>query len=119
MSNYAHVFTPTAVEIIRSLADQGRSASEIADVLGSTPGSVRVKCCQFKIKLGRKRLRRLAVETQDLPKHKLAAHLSPSIYAALLRKARHKQKLPSELAEMLLDAVISSNIYKAVLDDSE
>jgi hypothetical protein len=45
------VFTPTAIESIRELAGQGRSASEIADAIGSTAASVRVKCCQLKINI--------------------------------------------------------------------
>ena len=117
MSNYAQVFTTTAVEIIRGLADQGRSASEIADAVGSTPGSVRVKCSQFKIKLRRSRISGLATTAHDLPMQRLATHLSPKTYRALRRKAHHKQKTTTEFAEMLLEAVIVSSIYKAVLND--
>ena len=47
------VFTPSAINTIRGLAGQGKSASEIAEVIGSTTGSVRVKCSQLKIKLRR------------------------------------------------------------------
>jgi hypothetical protein len=54
MPRRGQVFTPKAVKIIRGLADQGRSASEIANVIGSTPASVRVRCCQLKIKLFRR-----------------------------------------------------------------
>jgi hypothetical protein len=45
------IFTPSAISTIRRLAAQGKSASQIADVIGSTSASVRVKCCQLKIKL--------------------------------------------------------------------
>lgn len=114
MSNYAAIFTPTAVEIIRDLASQGRSATEIADVLGSTPGSVRVKCCQFKIKLQRNR-HRLTGDC-DPPIHRLVTHINPSIYRNLQQRARLKQKTVAELAEMLIEAVVSSDIYAAVLD---
>jgi hypothetical protein len=47
------VFTPSAINTIRELAGQRKSASEIAEVIGSTTGSVRVKCSQLKIKLRR------------------------------------------------------------------
>src|SRR6202035_2769338 len=46
------VFTPSTINTIRGLAGQGKSASEIAEVIGSTTGSVRVRCSQLKIKLG-------------------------------------------------------------------
>ena len=45
------VFTPSAINTIRELAGQRKSASEIAEVIGSTTGSVRVKCSQLKIKI--------------------------------------------------------------------
>jgi hypothetical protein len=45
------VFTPSAINTIRGLAGQGKSASEIAEVIGSTTASVQVKCSQLKIKL--------------------------------------------------------------------
>ena len=45
------VFTPSAINTIRGLAGQGKSASEIAEVIGSTTRSVRVRCSQLKIKL--------------------------------------------------------------------
>ena len=43
------VFTPAVIKAIREMAGQGKSASEIAATIGSTPASVRVKCCQLKI----------------------------------------------------------------------
>ena len=55
MSRQPAIFTPTAVEIIRGLARQGRSAPEIADAIGSTPASVRAKCSLLKIRLRRGR----------------------------------------------------------------
>lgn len=119
MPSHASVFTPWAVEIIRRLAEQGKTSTEIADVLGSTPGSVRVKCCQFKIKLHRQRRTKIAAETQHLPKRRLVAHLQPTTYTGLKQKADHRQTSPVELAGMLLEAVVTSAIYEAVLDKPE
>jgi hypothetical protein len=48
------VFTQTAINTIRILAARGKSAAEIAMAIGSTPASVRVKCCQLKISLRRR-----------------------------------------------------------------
>ena len=111
MSRQRYVFTPSAVEIIRGLARQGRSAPEIADAVGSTAASVRVKCSLLKIKLRRGR--------RDTPKQRLVLYMRPADCAALERKARQMQRSSVELAAMLLEAIVSSNIYEAVLDDGE
>ena len=40
-------------------------------------------------------------------------------YTALKRKAALMNKSPVELAGMLLQAIVSANIFEAVLDDRE
>ena len=110
------VFTPSAINTIRELAGQRKSASEIAEVIGSTTGSVRVKCSQLKIKLRRQgqqgHIRQIAGQ-------RLVICLSDAVYAALKRKAADMQKSAVELSCELLDAIISSDIYEAVLDDDK
>jgi DNA-binding CsgD family transcriptional regulator len=112
------VFTPSAINIIRELAGQGKSASEIAEVIGSTTGSVRVKCSQLKIKI---KLRRQGQQghIRQIAGQRLVICLSDAIYAALKRKAADMQKSAVELSGELLDAIISSDIYEAVLDDDK
>jgi hypothetical protein len=44
------VFTPAAIQTVRELAAQEKTAAEIARQLGSTAASVRVKCCHLKIR---------------------------------------------------------------------
>ena len=109
------VFTPSAINTIRELAGQGKSASEIAEVIGSTTGSVRVKCSQLKIKLRR--------QGRPGPKRQITGQivicLSDADYAALKRKAADMQKSAVKLSGELLEAIISSNIYEAVLDDDK
>jgi len=109
------VFTPSAINTLRGLVGQGKSASEIAGVIGSTAGSVRVKCSQLKIKLGRRgrpgRKRQMAWQ--------IVICLSDADYAALKRKAADMQKSAVKLSGELLEAIISSNIYEAVLDDDK
>ena len=80
MPRRGQVFTPRAVKIIRGLADQGKSASEIADVIGSTPASVRVRCCQLKIKLPRRgRPSRSGSRPRDMQERRVAVYVrSPS-----------------------------------------
>lgn len=114
------VFTPTAIELIRELASQGKSALAIAAVIGSTAASVRVKCCELKIKLSRRRRPGLL---RGSPHHngeqKLVVFLRPAEYTALRQKAACRQKSAVELAEKLLQAIICSNLYEAVLDDDD
>ena len=106
------VFTPTAINTIRVLAAQGKAAAEIATAIGSTPASVRVKCCQLKIPLRRRWEQALHIEG-----HRLIIYLQDADYAALKRKAADMQRSAVELSGELLRAVIRGNIYEAVLDD--
>ena len=106
------VFTPTAINAIRAMAAQGKSAAEIATAIGSTPASVRAKCCQLKIPLRRRWEQALHIEG-----HRLIIYLQDADYAALKRKAADMQRSAVELSSELLRAVIRGNIYEAVLDD--
>ena len=103
-------FTPAAVEIVRRLAVDGKSASEIADVIGSTAASVRVRCCQLKIKLahgacvGTPHAQQQSFQEQSLP-----VRLRPEVYAGLERGAARVQKSTAELARTLLEAIVSDD----------
>jgi hypothetical protein len=112
------VFTPAVIEIIRDLASQGKSAPMIASAIGSTPASVRVRCCQLKIQLSR-RGRPTLVPTLPLRNQQLVLRMRPGDYAALKRRAEQMRKSPFELAGMLLEAIVSGNIVEAVLGDQE
>jgi hypothetical protein len=116
MPRRGQVFTAKAVTVIQKLAEQGRSASEIAAAIGSTPASVRVRCSQLKIKLVR-RGRPSRAEGNGLGDRKMIVYTRQEVYAALHRKAAHMHKSPAELARMLLEAIASSDLYEAVLDD--
>jgi hypothetical protein len=116
----SHIFTPAAIQIVRRLADQGKSASQIADVIGSTAASVRVRCCQLKIKLAQgARLDLPSARQRHFQEQKLIIGMRPAVLAALEQKAARLQKSPTELARVLLEAIVSSDIYEAVLDDGE
>jgi len=112
------VFTPSAINTIRGLAGQGKSASEIAEVIGSTTGSVRVNCSHLKIKIKPRRQGQQG-HIRQIAGQRLVICLSDAIYAALKRKAADMQKSAVELSCELLDAIISSDIYEAVLDDDK
>jgi len=121
MSRPGRVFTPAAIEVIRGLADQGKSAAEIADVIGSTAASVRVRCCQLKIRLtrrGRPGLQR--TQSRGNPEQTLViVSIRQAAYADLKRKAAHMQKSAVELAGMLLETIADSDLYSAVLGNGE
>ena len=107
----SHVFTPAAIELVHRLADQGRSASEIADEIGSTAASVRARCCQLKIRLVRGANAGLR-ETQQgrIQEQRLIIRMQPKAYAALEGRAVCMQKSADELAGMLLEAIVGREI---------
>ena len=114
------VFTPVAIKAIRELASQQKTASEIAAAIGSTAASVRVKCCHLKIQLSRRGRPSLVPSWPRHPsEHKLVIYMRPEGYAALKLKADHLRNSPVKLAGMLLEAIISADIFEAVLDDRE
>jgi hypothetical protein len=115
----SHIFTPAAIETLRRLAREGKSASDIADAIGSTAASVRVRCSQLKIKLAQARTDVPRAQHRNVQEQKLIVGVPPAVYAALTKKAAGMQKSTDELARMLLEAVVSSDIYEAVLDDDK
>jgi hypothetical protein len=109
------VFTPATIRIIRNLANEGKSSAEIAHVIGSTPGSVRIVCCHLKIRLlGR---RRHSSTVPNLGERRLVIYMRPDDYTHLERRAALRQKSAAEYAGMLLRAIVSADIYDAVLDE--
>jgi len=104
------IFTPHNLFRIRRMAEEGRSAIEIAKSIGSTPASVRVVCCHHKIKIGR---------GQSPDQAFVVASLPPTLSTEFRRKAAELQMPASVLATKLLSAIVVSNIYEAVLDDED
>jgi len=113
------VFTPAVIKAIREMASQGKTGSQIAATIGSTPASVRVKCCQLKIQLSRRGRPSLVPSFSAHDEHRLVVSMRPDDYAALTQKAAQMHKSPFDFAGMLLEAIVSSNIFDAVLDDGE
>jgi len=109
MKKKDRTFTPDNLLHIRRMAAEGSTSFEIAESIGSTPGSVRVICSQHKIKIGRRR----RAGTPSLLLARLPAALSIEFH----RKAEHLQIPASDLAARLLAAIVESDLYEAVLDD--
>jgi len=123
MDRNGRVFTSQNLTLIREMAARGCSARNIAEAIGSTPASVRVKCSQQKIRLkrgrgpGGRRNVTLAGQRSQFTGVPIIAYLSESIYALLIQRANELHKPPSMLASMLLTEIASSGLYKAVVDD--
>jgi hypothetical protein len=118
------VFTPPNIERMRAMAAEGRTAFEIAQAIGSTPASVRVKCCALKISLGRFELRNPLLpppERGPAPAddaERIHMTLRPDMYAALKAAADKRTVTPARLARLILCTVLRDNIVDAVLDDA-
>jgi hypothetical protein len=118
MSRYGRVFTPKTISRMREMAENGRSAFEIAQAVGSTIGSVRVVCSRHKIRLKGLRAHTISLPLVRSPSvHDVVAHMPAPLYAEFYRKAEHLRMSPSVLASNLLAAITISNIFEAVLDD--
>lgn len=123
MNGRRRVFTPKSLVLIRQMASQGCSAPEIAKAIGSTPSSVRVMCSHHQIRLRRGRgvalghIEQIPDRVELAPEHMVIAYMPASLYSEFNRKAADLDKPVSILASMLLNAIATSDIYKAVLDD--
>jgi len=123
MSDQRRVFTLQRLNLMRQMAGQGCSAPDIAKAIGSTPASVRVVCSRYKIRLKRGRgpasryVEQISEPVSLAPEHMVVAYMPAPLYSAFHRKAAHLDKPVSMLASMLLNAIATSDIYKAVLDD--
>jgi hypothetical protein len=123
MDRHRRVFTSQRLDLMRQMASQGCSAPEIAKAIGSTPASVRVVCSRYKIRLKRGRgqvvghIEQIPERISLAPEHMVVAYMPAPLYFEFNRKAAHLDKPVSILASMLLNAIATSDIYKAVLDD--
>jgi hypothetical protein len=123
MNGHRRVFTSQKLALMQQMAEQGCSAREIAMVIGSTPSSVRVVCSRQKIPLkgGRRQVpghvEQLAQHVSVVPEHVVVAYMPAPLYAEFNRKAVHLNTAVSVLASKLLNAIATSDLYKAVLDD--
>jgi hypothetical protein len=116
------IFNPTNLLRIQQMAVEGSSSIEIAKAIGSTPASVRMRCSHHKIKISRgRRSRRNAMSkpVRASSDQAIVARLPPSLSFEFHRKAEQLQIPASVLASRLLAAIADSNIYEAVLDDTD
>ena len=93
-------------DMIRVLVDEGLSAQEIADRVGWTIGTLRVRCSQLKISFRR----------SGKSKSRIYLAVPKAIFGQLQHHATLMGISESELATDLLKTVVQDDLCKAVLD---
>jgi hypothetical protein len=136
-------FTPVVIPQISSWVDEGLSALEIAEKIGCTLGTLRVRCSQLGISLRQgqqapisavmgspmpvnrrqasekslARTRKLVVV--DGCEDRLVVPMSQLAIQELRKRAASKGISGLMLAATLLQEIVQDNLYEAVLDDSD
>jgi hypothetical protein len=108
----AKIFTPQVYVEISNLVAQGLSAAEIADRIGCTLNSLRVKCSQQGICLRRQS----RLSSEDRPQGRLTVKLSGNTAVRLQEQAAKQGISGTRFAAALLEAVVRDNLYDAVID---
>jgi hypothetical protein len=118
---------------IGSWIGQGLSANDIAQKVGCTVGTLRVRCSQLGVSLRRKNITekkplvvvapRIAADQpsgQELGGHKeqLVLQISHAILYELQKRAALNGTSGSTLATTLLERIVQDNLYNAVLDEN-
>jgi hypothetical protein len=93
--------------LIPALVDEGLSDLEIANRMGWTVGTLRVRCSQLKISLRRKNNNRRQIV------------LPQAIFDRLQQCAETIGVSASALASELLEVIARDGLYNAVLDNNE
>ena len=106
---------PAALNRIPHFLEQGLSAAEIADVIGCTVGTLRVKCSQTGISLRQRRPNRSVVRKAK-GHQSLKLVLPPAIIDQLRSRAAQGGMSDSRLASRLLEVIARDGLYDAVLD---
>jgi hypothetical protein len=121
MNGRRRVFTRQNLALVKQMADQGFSGPEIAKEIGSTPASVRVVCSHHRIRLRRGRGGSARPVPHNQPEHPLqvpvTAYMPAALFAGFNSKANDLHQPTSTFASMLLNAIATSDLYRAVLDD--
>lgn len=134
-------FTPVVIPQISSWVDEGLSALEIAEKIGCTLGTLRVRCSQLGISLRQCRQATIAdgmgsrtpvngqrasdhtpVQMRELAaggEHRLVVSMSSLAIQGLRERAASKGISGSILATTLLQKIVQDDLYDAVLDDSD
>jgi hypothetical protein len=125
-------FTDLVVRRIPRLVDEGLSAAEIAEIIGCTVGTLRVRCSQFGLSLRRKSPDRPTksqlARKEPVParsrlssvaegeKSELTVVISKGAAQRLKEQASLQRMSYQALATCILEIVARDRLYDAVLD---
>ena len=117
------IVTPAALERVAKMVEQGVRAAEIANEIGCTLGTLRVRCSQSKISLRHSRFKNVEGDgcEVDSPNYHTRRRLSlqlPSETVINLEEWAAVQGLSTaSLAAKLLVAIARDSLFAAVLDE--
>jgi hypothetical protein len=111
----ARIFTPSVLSEISNLVAKGLSPAEIAEKIGCSLGTLRVKCSQHGISL-RRRCNDAGPNSEGRPHARIVIQLSSGAAFRLQQKAQNQGTTGSRLAAAVLEAVVQDNLYDAVID---
>jgi len=102
------VFTPEMIELMRREA-QNKNAKELADMIGSTPGSVYAKCYENGIKIKKHQTSAKAIRTE----------LAVTIRSQLDCKANQLGITTETLVRRLITIIVQDDLFNAILEPDE
>ena len=114
MARRAKIFSPLVLSQISQLVAQGLGAAEIAERIGCSLGTLRVKCSHHGISL--RRCDGTRAESERKLHARIIIHLARAAAIRLQHKAQSQGTTGPRLAAALLEAVVQDNLYDAVID---
>jgi hypothetical protein len=108
-------------EIPRWISEHGLSVAEIADKIGCTVGSLRVRCSHYGISLrqsSRSRQPRHAGPTRNPALPDMVLNLPDETRVRIQERAALLGLSDAQLASALIETIVRDDLYSAVLDDS-
>ena len=118
-------FTPEVIGQIPPFIDRGLGAPKIAEAIGCTVGTLRVKCSKLGISLRQKTRSRShpsnSLNADDRMASKdqvsLSLLLPQTTIDQLRQRAAAKGMSESTLASLLLKIIVCDDLYEAVIDE--
>ena len=124
------IVTPTALERVAKMVEQGVRAAEIANEIGCTLGTLRVRCSQSRISLRHVRFSKVEGDGADYPdsceaesasyptRRRLSLSLPQEALIQFDEWAAMQGMSTTSLAAKLLVAIARDSLFAAVLDES-
>jgi hypothetical protein len=110
----SRIFSPLVLREISTLVAQGLSAAEIAEKLGCSIGTLRVKCSHHGISL--RRCDGSSTRPGRIPHARIVIQLGRTAAIGLQQRAQTQGTTGPRLAAALIEAIVQDNLYEAVID---